>query len=186
MPSVVSGVVVALVWRGLFNEKFGVINWVIGLVGLQGPDWFNNAQFALGALIIISVWSVGGGMIIYLAGLQSIPTQLYEAAEIDGCSSIQKFSRITIPMMTPVIFFNLIMGIISCFQYFTEAWTLTRGGPAEATQFYNIYIYKTAFSYQDMGYGSALAWVLFFIVLVLSALVFKSSAGWVHYESEAK
>jgi multiple sugar transport system permease protein len=186
MPSVVSGVVVALVWRGLFNEKFGVINWVIGLTGLQGPDWFNNAQFALGALIIISVWSVGGGMIIYLAGLQSIPTQLYEAAEIDGCSSIQKFSRITIPMMTPVIFFNLIMGVISCFQYFTEAWTLTRGGPAEATQFYNIYIYKTAFSYQDMGYGSALAWVLFFIVLILSTLVFRSSGSWVHYESEAK
>jgi ABC-type sugar transport systems, permease components len=184
LPSVVSGVVVALVWRGLFNEKFGLINWLLGLAGIVGPDWFNDARGALGALVVISLWSVGGGMIIYLAGLQGIPTQLYEAAEIDGCNSVKKFTRITIPMMTPVIFFNLIMGIIGCFQYFTEPWTLTRGGPAEATQFYNIYIYKTAFSYQDMGYGSALAWVLFFIVLGLSALVFRSSASWVHYETE--
>jgi multiple sugar transport system permease protein len=186
MPSVVSGVVVALIWRGLFNEKFGLINWLLGLAGIVGPDWFNNGRGALGALVIISLWSVGGGMIIYLAGLQGIPTQLYEAAELDGCGPLHKFTRITIPMMTPVIFFNLIMGIISCFQYFTEPWTLTRGGPAEATQFYNIYIYKTAFSYQDMGYGSALAWILFFIVLALSALVFRSSASWVHYETEEK
>lgn len=186
MPSVVSGVVVALIWRGLFNEKFGLVNWLLGLAGIAGPDWFNSGWGALSALVIISLWSVGGGMIIYLAGLQGIPTQLYEAAELDGCNGTQKFTRITIPMMTPVIFFNLIIGIINCFQYFTEPWTLTRGGPAEATQFYNIYIYKTAFSYQNMGYGSALAWILFFIVLALSALVFRSSASWVHYETEEK
>jgi multiple sugar transport system permease protein len=127
---------------------------------------------------------VGGGIIIYLAGLQGIPTSLYEAADLDGAGRRSQFFRITLPMMSPVIFFNLVMGIISAFQYFTEAWVLTRGGPAESTQFYNIYLYKTAFSYMNMGYASALAWVLFFLILVLTLLVFRSSAMWVYYEGE--
>lgn len=186
MPSIISGVVVAILWRGLFDERYGFINWVIGLFGIQGPDWFLNQRWALAALVIISLWGVGGGMIIYLAGLQGIPTQLYEAAELDGCNRLERMRHITLPMMSNVIFYNLVMGIISCFQYFTEAWTLTRGGPADATLFYNIYIYKTAFNYQDMGYGSALSWVLFLIVLALSALVFKSSSAWVYYEGEVK
>jgi multiple sugar transport system permease protein len=186
MPSIISGVVVAILWRGLFDERYGFINWAIGLFGIRGPDWFLSQRWALGALVIISLWGVGGGMIIYLAGLQGIPTQFYEAAELDGCNRLQRLRHVTLPMMSNIIFYNLIMGIISCFQYFTEAWTLTRGGPADATLFYNIYIYKTAFSYQEMGYGSALAWVLFFIVLILSALAFKSSSMWVYYEGEVK
>ena len=186
MPSVISGVVVAILWRGLFDAKFGFINWTLSLLGIQGPEWLLSPEWALIALVLISLWGVGGGMIIYLAGLQAIPTSLYEAAEIDGCSRWQHLRKITLPMMSPIIFYNLVIGIISCFQYFTEAWVLTRGGPAEATQFYNIYIYKTAFSYLNMGYASSMAWVLFFIVLALTAVVFKSSSLWVYYEGEVK
>jgi multiple sugar transport system permease protein len=184
MPSVLSGVVIAILFRGLFDEKYGIVNGVLALVGIRGPDWLTNPQFALVALVIIALWGVGGGIIIYLAGLQGIPTSLYEAADLDGAGRRSQFFRITLPMMSPVIFFNLVMGIISAFQYFTEAWVLTRGGPAESTQFYNIYLYKTAFSYMNMGYASALAWVLFFLILVLTLLVFRSSAMWVYYEGE--
>jgi multiple sugar transport system permease protein len=184
MPSVLSGVVIAILFRGLFDEKYGILNGALALVGIRGPDWLTNPQFALAALVIIALWGVGGGIIIYLAGLQGIPTSLYEAADLDGAGRRSQFFRITLPMMSPVIFFNLVMGIISAFQYFTEAWVLTRGGPAEATQFYNIYLYKTAFSYMNMGYASALAWVLFFLILILTLLVFRSSAMWVYYEGE--
>ncbi|HTH13038.1 MAG TPA: sugar ABC transporter permease [Spirochaetia bacterium] len=184
MPSVLSGVVIAILFRGLFDEKYGIINGALALVGIRGPDWLTNPQFALAALVIIALWGVGGGIIIYLAGLQGIPTSLYEAADLDGAGRRTQFFRVTLPMMSPVIFFNLVMGIISAFQYFTEAWVLTRGGPAEATQFYNIYLYKTAFSYMNMGYASALAWVLFFLILILTLLVFRSSAMWVYYEGE--
>jgi len=186
LPSVISGVVVAILWRGLFDEKFGVVNFVLSWLGMVGPDWFTNSQFALVALVLISLWGVGGGMIIYLAGLQGIPTSLYEASELDGAGRWQQLTRVTLPMMSPVIFYNLIIGIISCFQYFTEAWILTKGGPDDATLFYNIYLYKNAFLYGAMGYASALAWVLFFVVLVFTALVFRSSSMWVYYEGEVR
>ena len=135
-------------------------------------------------------WSVGGGMIIYLAGLQSIPTTFYEAAQLDGANGWQQFFRITIPLMSPVILYNLIIGIIGTFQYFTEVYVLTSGltggpgGPAKSTLFYNVYLYSNAFRYMNMGYASALAWVLFVIVLLLTLLVFRSSAAWVYYEGE--
>jgi multiple sugar transport system permease protein len=125
-------------------------------------------------------------MIIYLAGLQGIPTVLYEAAWIDGASSWHRFWRITLPMISPVIFYNLVVGIIGTFQYFTQAYVMTQGGPAEATLFYNLYLYNNAFRYLNMGYASALAWILFAIVLVLTMLVFRSSAMWVYYEGELR
>lgn len=186
MPSVISGVVVAILWRGLFDEKHGIVNYVLSWFGIQGPAWLLNPEFAIAALILISIWGVGGGMIIYLAGLQSIPTSLYEAADLDGAGAWQRLVRVTLPMMSPVIFYNLIIGIIACFQYFTEPWILTKGGPDDATLFYNIYLYKNAFQYSAMGFASAMAWVLFLIVLVLTALVFKSSSMWVYYEGEVK
>jgi multiple sugar transport system permease protein len=186
LPSVTPGVAAAILWGIIFNPSFGIMNWFLSLIGIKGPGWLASQQWALPAMVIMSLWAVGGGMIIYLAGLQSIPTVLYEAAEIDGASPLTKLARITIPLMSPVIFYNLIIGIIGTFQFFTSAYVLTRGGPADATLFYNLYLYNTAFRYMDMGYASALAWILFIITLVITLLVFRSSALWVYYEGEVR
>lgn len=186
MPSITSGVAMAMLWGLLFNPRFGLINWLLSLININGPGWFSSPQWALPALILIGLWGVGGGMIIYLAGLQSIPTSIYEAAWVDGANGWQQVLHITLPLMTPVIFYNLVLGVIGTFQYFTEAYILTAGGPAEATLFYNLYLYRTGFQYLDMGYASALAWILFMIVLILTALIFKSSALWVYYEGEVR
>lgn len=186
LPSVTPAVAGAILWGIIFNPSFGIMNWFLSLISIKGPGWLSSQQWALPALIIMSLWGVGGGMIIYLAGLQGIPTALYEAAEIDGASAWKRLTHITIPLMTPVIFFNLVIGIISSFQFFTGVYVLTRGGPADATLFYNLYLYNNAFRYNEMGYASALAWVLFFIVLIMTLLVFKSSSLWVYYEGELR
>ncbi len=186
MPSVVSGVAVAVLWSYIFNPRFGILNWLLSLVGIRGPGWLGSTQWALPALIIMSLWGVGGGMIIYLAGLQSIPTTLYEAATIDGAGAWQRFWRITLPLITPIIFYNLVIGIIGTFQYFVNAYVMTNGGPANATLFYNLYLYRNTFRWGRLGFGSAMAWFLLFIVLVMTLLVFKSSAMWVYYEGELK
>jgi len=192
MPAVIPAVASALLWGLLFNPRFGIINWLLGLIGIRGPGWLASPDWAVPALIVMSLWSVGGGMIIYLAGLQGIPTTLYEAAQIDGASTWKQILHITLPLMTPVIFYNLVTGIIGTFQYFTEVYVLTStssgglGSPAESTLFYNVYLYNNAFRYLDMGYASALAWVLFLIVLILTLLVFRSSALWVFYEGELR
>ncbi len=185
-PSVVSGVAVAILWAYLFNPQYGLINWLLGMVGIDGPGWLNSPDWALWALIIMSLWGVGGGMIIYLAGLQGIPTALYEAAEVDGANKVRQFFAITLPLITPVLFYNLVIGIISTFQIFTSVYVMTAGGPVESTLFYNLYLYNNAFRYQRMGYASALAWVLFLIVLILTLLVFRSSSMWVYYEGELR
>ncbi len=186
MPSVVSGVAVAILWSTLFNARFGIVNWVLSWFGIKGPAWLSSPDWALPALIIMSLWGVGGGMIIYLAGLQGIPTTLYDAAKVDGANAWHQLRHVTLPMMTPIIFYNLVMGVIGTFQYFTNAYVMTRGGPVEATLFYNLYLYFNAFSYMKMGYASALAWVLFVIVLLLTLLIFRSSAAWVYYEGSLK
>jgi multiple sugar transport system permease protein len=186
LPAMLSGVVVAMLWRGLFDSRYGLINYIIGFFGTKGPDWLLDPKYTLYCFVFLALWGVGGGMIIYLAGLQGIQTAYYEAAELDGCTRFQQLRHITIPQMTPIIFFNLVMGIIGTFQYFAEPMVLTRGGPADSTMFFNLYLYNNAFKYQSMGYASALAWVLFFIVLVLTLLVFRSSSIWVFYESEVK
>jgi len=192
LPSVIAGVAVAILWSLIFNPRFGILNWLLSLVGIDGPGWLASPDWAVPALIIMSLWSVGGGMIIYLSGLQSIPTAFYEAAELDGANALQRLFYITIPLMSPVIFYNLVIGIIGTFQYFTEVYVITAtadtglGGPLESTLFYNVYLYSNAFRYLNMGYASALAWVLFVIVLVLTLLVFRSSALWVYYEGELR
>jgi multiple sugar transport system permease protein len=188
LPSLVGGVSVAVLWWRIFNRDFGVLNYVLmkagiyDLAGAKPIDWLGSEQWALPAMIIMSLWGVGGGMLIYLAGLQGIPTQLYEAASIDGATNWRKFRVITLPMLSPVIFFNLIMGIIGSFQVFTQAYVMTGGGPNNATLFYVLYLYQKGFQQFQMGYASALAWVLFAIVLILTALVMRSSRSWVHYE----
>jgi len=186
LPSVMPGVATALLWGLIFNPRFGILNWFIGLFGFKGPGWLSSPDWALRALILMSLWGVGGGMIIYLAGLQGIPTSLYEAAQIDGANKWQQLTKITLPLMSPVIFYNLVTGIIGTFQYFTDAYVLTGGGPVDSMLFYNLYLYKHAFTYLNMGYASALAWALFVIVLIFTLLVFKSSEFWVYYEGEVR
>lgn len=186
LPSIISGVAVAILWGFVLNPRFGIVNWVLSLVGIKGPGWLTSIQWALPGLAIMSLWGVGGSMILYLAGLQGIPTTLYDAAKVDGANAWHRFWSVTLPMISPVIFFNLVMGTIGTFQYFTSAYVLTRGGPANATLFYNLYLYDNAFRYNQMGYASGLAWILFVIVLFFTLLIFRSSAAWVYYEGQLK
>jgi multiple sugar transport system permease protein len=188
LPSVTAGVASAIIWMWLLNPDFGLINYGLSILGIKGPQWMADEVWAKPAFIIMSLWGVGGNMIIYLAGLQGIPRQLYEAAEIDGAGMMQKFRYVTLPMLTPVIFFNLIMSIVWSFQIFTQVYVMTggQGGPADSTLVMVLYIYQQAFKFHNMGYASAIAWVLFIIILLFTMLQFKISGGWVHYEGELK
>ncbi|MDI7246942.1 MAG: sugar ABC transporter permease [Bacillota bacterium] len=187
LPSVLSGVAVALLWMWIFAPDFGLLNVVLWKVfHIKGPSWLFSETWALPAMVIMSLWGVGGGMLICLAGLQGIPTELYEAAEIDGAGPFAKLTRITLPLMSPVLFFNLVQGIISALRVFTEAYVMTGGGPNYATYFYGLHIYTTAFADFKMGYASALAWFLFLYILALTLLVFKSSPAWVYYEGRPR
>ena len=186
LPAVVSGVAVALLWLWVFNPELGLANRFLGLFGLEPVGWLLSTRWALPALIIISLWNVGGGIVIYLAGLQGIPTELYEAAHIDGASSWRRFWSVTVPLMTPVLFFQLIVGMIGAFQVFTNPLVLTNGGPANATLVYVLYLYQNAFSFFKMGYASALAWILFLLALALTIVSFWSSNRWVYYEASER
>lgn len=186
LPSVVSGVAVALLWIWVLQPQFGLLNYFLGLIGIPGPQWLSSPTWALPGFIVMSLWSTGATMIIFLAGLQGISLDLYEAASMDGAGQIRQFFAITIPMITPVILFNLVIQIINSFQVFTQAFIMTNGGPVNATLFYVLLLYRVAFQYNQMGYASAMAWILFIIILVLTALVFRSSERWVHYEGSVK
>ncbi len=188
LPSVIAGVAVALLWARIFDPKFGILNPLLEKFGIHGPGWLSDPHWAISALVIMSLWGVGGNVIIYLAGLQGVPTDLYDAAKVDGATGWQRFWYVTLPMTTPVIFYNLVLGLIGTFQYFTEVYVLTNGagGPARSTLFYNLYLYQNAFKYFHMGYASTMAWVLFIIVLSLTLLIFRSSDLWVYYEGQLK
>jgi multiple sugar transport system permease protein len=182
LPSVTSGVAVALLWKWIFNPEFGIANLILNRFGLPSLQWLSSPRWAMPALIIMSLWGVGGGMLIYLAGLQGIPQQLYEAAELDGAGWWSCFTKITLPMLSPTLFFQLIMGIIGSFQVFTQVYVMTQGGPANATLVYVLYLYKNAFQWWKMGYASALAWILFAIVMIFTLIQFKLAPRWVHYD----
>lgn len=184
LPSVISGVAVSLLWLWIFNPNYGLLNYVLSFVGIQGPGWLYDEIWSLPSIVIMSLWGVGGSMLVYLAGLQGIPSELYESAEIDGAGRISRFRFITLPMLSPVIFFNLIMGMIGAFQEFTPAYVLTKGGPNFSTLFYNFYLYENAFDWLYLGKAAAMAWILLLIVLVLTFMVFKSSPMWVFYQSQ--
>jgi multiple sugar transport system permease protein len=186
MPSVLSGVAVALLWRWLFSAEFGLINALLSYVGITGPSWLGDPAWALPSLVLMSVWSVGSVAIIYLAGLQGIPTDLYEAAQVDGATGWSRFWSVTLPMMTPVLFFQLVTGLIAALQIFTQAFIMTDGGPNNATLFLLLYLYRNAFEYFRMGYASALAWLLFVYILVLTLILFRLSDLWVYYEGEER
>lgn len=184
LPVLIPAAVSSILFGWLFNPEFGLINTALSLVHIKGPLWLFSTSWALPTLMILNLWTIGGPMLIYLAGFQGIPTDLYEAASIDGAGAIRRFLSVTIPMVTPVIFFNLIMGIIGSFQSFTSSYVLTAGGPDNATLFYLLYLYQNAFQNFRMGYASALAWILFLIILALSLFVLRSSAAWVYYEGQ--
>ena len=183
LPAIMPAVAASILWVWIFNPQEGVLNNALRSIGLEGPAWLQNQVWAKPALIMMLVWGAGGSMIIWLAGLKGIPRHLYEAAEIDGAGPIRRFWNITIPMLSPYILFNLIMGLIGTFQIFTQAYIMTRGGPLDATLFYVYDLFNNAFRYMKMGYASAMAWVLFFIILVLTIVQLRLSRVWVHYES---
>ncbi len=182
LPSVTAGVAVSLLWLWIFNPRFGVINVLLDMINIDGPAWLGSETWALPALIIMSIWGVGGSMLIYLAALQGIPTSLYEAATIDGATQLRKFFYITIPMISPVLLLNLVVGIIGSFQVFTQAFIMTNGGPNYATLFYVLYLYQHAFQWFNMGYASALGWILFLVILGCTVLILRISREWVYYE----
>lgn len=186
MPSILSSIAVAVLWLFIFRPEGGLLNLILSWFGIQGPDWLLSEHWALPALILMSWWSVGGQIVIYLAGLKGIPEVLYEAAEIDGANDMAKFRYVTLPMLSPTIFFNVVLAIIGALQVFDAGWVMTRGGPNDATLFYMLNLYKRAFQMTQMGYASALAWILFIIIMVITLLVIRSSAAWVYYESEAR
>ncbi|MBX2999609.1 MAG: sugar ABC transporter permease [Caldilineaceae bacterium] len=182
LPRIVPAVASAVLWAWILNTEFGLLNVLLNYFGLPKVRWLQDPEWALSALIMMSLWGLGGTMIIYLAGLQGIPEVFYEAAKIDGAGRWAQLRHVTIPLMSPVIFFNMIIGIIGSFQVFTAGFLLTDGGPQNATLFYVLYLYRNGFQYLNMGYAAALAWVLFFIIMLLTLVVFKSAAGRVHYE----
>ncbi len=185
-PAIIPTIVTAVVWQFLLNVQFGLFNSI--LQGLQLPTipFLSNPAYAKPSLVMIYIWAQGNAIVIFLAALQDVPRQLYEAAEVDGARAWHKFRHITIPLTTPVILFNLIMGFIYAFQEFTLPWLLTGGGPANATEFYTIYLYRNAFQFLRMGKASALAWILFIIIVVFTAVLFKTSARWVFYNTETE
>ena len=184
LPSVLAGVAYVVLWMWIFNPQGGLLNTLLGAIGIQGPRWLIDPHWALPALLLMTFWGWGRSMVIFLAGLQGVPPELYEAAAIDGAGDWSKLRRITIPMITPTILFALILSIISTFQTFTSAFVATNGGPLDSTLFYVLYLYRQAFQFFRMGYAAALAWVLFLIVLVLTAILFRSGQFWVYYEGK--
>lgn len=183
VPVVSSGVAVAMLWIWLYHPHFGLINGLLKSVGVQGPAWLSDPKWALPAIILMTVWKgVGYNMVIFLAGLQGIPQHLYEAAQIDGAGVVARFRYITVPMLTPTMFFVLVMSIINSFQVFDASLVMTNGGPADATRTIVLYIYNNAFQYFKMGYGAAIAWVLFAILFVATSVQMKLQRSWVEYE----
>lgn len=180
-PTIVTGVPVYLVWNWMFDPTNGILNYLLSKIGIQGPQWLANPNWAMPALIVMSLTATGGTIVIFLAGLQGIPKELYEAASVDGAGIIAKFRHVTIPILSPVILFNVILGIIGALQVFAEPYVMTNGGPIHATYVYGLYLYNFAFQYFDMGYASGLAWVLFIITVVLSLLVWLFSRDRIFY-----
>jgi multiple sugar transport system permease protein len=184
IPSIIGGsVAVAVMWRQLFGRD-GLVNAILGTMGVDGPSWYGNPTTAIWVLIFLAIWQFGSPMLIFLAGLRQIPQELYESAAIDGASGWQKFLRVTLPLLTPIIFFNLVVQLIAGFKVFTQAFIITSGNPLDSTLFYSLYLFRKAFADYDMGYAAAMAWIMLIIIAVLTYLSFKLSSLWVFYETK--
>jgi multiple sugar transport system permease protein len=188
VPSLVPTIAAAILWKWMFNQRLGLINRALGplleLLHKSGPPWLDQSAWVIPSLALMSIWSVGNTVIIYLAGLQDVPRELYEAAELDGAGKRQQLWHVTIPMISPVIFFNLVMAIIGILQVFDTPFMMTRGGPDRASYFFTYYLYDNAFTYLKMGYASAMAWIQLLLVLALTGIAFWSSKKWVHYQGK--
>ena len=184
LPAVTASVATAYLWAFILSSNGGLLNSALAVVGIEGPNWLYSVEWSLPALVIMSLWNVGTTMLIYLAALQSVPAHLHEAAMIDGAGLLHRFRHVTIPMITPAMFFNIVLGIIGSFQVFTAAFIITGGGPANATLMYTLYLYRAAFEQLHMGYASALAWVLFLVILFFTIVQLVLSRLWVYYEGE--
>ena len=186
MPYQIPLVASTIIWLGVLNLHNGWLNYALGAVGVQGPDWLNSSTWVYPGLALMGLWGIGNMMLIFLAGLQGVPTELYEAARVDGAGSWSQFRNVTLPMISPVLFYNLIIGLIATFQYFTQAFVLTngRGDPNNATLFFNLELYREGWKYYNMGYAATLAWLMFVIVLAITIVLFRTSKLWV-YESSA-
>lgn len=187
LPTIVPIVASAVLWLWVLNPESGLVNGILReCFGIDGPGWIADEHWSKPSLILMSLWGVGGAMVIFLAGLAEVPQSLYEVAEIDGAGRWAKFRNVTLPMLTPTILFNLVMGLIGSFQYFTQVYVMTggKGGPIDSTMFYALYLYRNSFYYLRMGYASAMAWLLFIVILVATVAVLISSKRWVHYHGE--
>lgn len=186
VPSIVPLVAGSVLWLWLLNPQYGLINTLLRSIGIEGPGWMADPAWSKPALIIMSTWGVGGWMLIYLAGLQDVPQELYEAAEIDGAGTLQRAVHVTLPFMSPHVFFTVVMGFIGAAQYFTQAYVMTggTGGPVDSTRFFSLYLFQNAFQYWKMGYACAMAWMLFLMILGFTIVLFRSSARFVYYGGE--
>jgi multiple sugar transport system permease protein len=182
LPAVVSGVAVVLIWSWVLQPDYGILNSFLESIGIEGPRWFASEQWAIVGLAMIALWATGTNMLLFLAGLQSIPTELLEAADLDGAGAWSKFRHVTVPLLTPTILFSVVVGIIGSYQVFTSAYVLTNGGPNNATLTMVLYLYRQAFQLFQFGYASAVAWAMFLIVFVFTLILLRSSSYWVHYE----
>jgi multiple sugar transport system permease protein len=182
MPMQIPIVASTIVWIGVLNAQSGWLNAALAAVGLPGPNWLQSPTWVGPALALMGLWGIGNMMLIFLAGLQSVPSELYDAAKVDGAGPWQRFTRVTLPMISPVLFYNLVIALIATFQYFTQAYVISngRGDPDRATLFFNLNLYREAFTFFDMGYASALAWLLFVIVLGLTVVLFRTAGRWVY------
>ncbi|MCK6495389.1 sugar ABC transporter permease [bacterium] len=183
IPSIISGVAVSVLWMWILNPEYGILNAALSKIGIQGPGWLTDPAWSKPAIIVMSLWGLGAGMMVLLAALQGIPRHLYESARIDGAGVFLQFIYITVPLLTPALFFNLVIGIIGSFQIFTQAYVMTNGGPLDSTLFYALYLFRTAFQSFRMGYASAMAWILFAVVLSLTLVQMRLAKRWVYYET---
>ncbi|CAH0122091.1 MULTISPECIES: carbohydrate ABC transporter permease [unclassified Paenibacillus] len=186
LPAVVSGVAVSIIWGWIFNTKYGILNYALSLFGIQGPKWLIDPASAIMTIVIASAWGVGTMMLIFYTNIKSISPDLYESAAMDGAGFFRQFTGITLPLITPTLFFNLITSTISALQQLTLVLLLTNGGPLKSTYFYGLFVYNNAFKHHKLGYASANAWFMFIIILLLTALIFKSSSVWVFYENDMR
>lgn len=182
LPYITSGVAVTILWGWIYNGDYGLINYILSIFGIQGPDWLGNKNLALPCIVVMSLWSIGNSIIIMLAGIQDIPVSYYESAKMDGASTLRQLFVITIPLSTPTIYFNLVIGIIGAFQLFNQPYILTNGGPVDATRTVSMIIFQNAFQYGRMGYASAIAWCLFVVIMIITVIIQTTSKKWVYYD----
>ncbi len=184
IPIVVPISATAILWMWIFNSNWGLLNNLLALIGIQGPSWLGSPTWSKPSLVIMQLWLVGGSVLIFLAALQDVPRALYDAAMVDGANAVRRVWHVTIPMVTPAILFSLLTGLIAAFQTFANAWIMTGGGPIRSTEFYVLYLYENGFRFFRMGYASSMAWILFGAVVVVTVILFRTSARWVYYGGE--